>query len=215
MAEKSIPNKFTPNKIGDQFGKLTIIAVAESLDKSGRAWLCRCECGNVKPIRQSHLRAKISSSCGCVNRINRLKSITKHGHSYSITYSSWAKLKQRCGNPNHTYFQDYGGRGIKVCERWLHSFENFLEDMGERPSKNYSIDRIDFNGNYEPDNCRWATATTQSQNTRHNRNFTINGETKCLAEWCRIYKRPFPIIRERVNAGKDILEALTKPSQRC
>lgn len=138
------------NQIGDKFNRWTIIATALPLDKCrNTAFLCRCDCGAEKVVRQSHLRAKISGSCGCLNKENRLKAITKHSQSYSITYTSWAKMKTRCINPKNDNFFRYGGRGISVCERWL-KFENFLADMGERPSKLFSIDRIDNNGNYEP-----------------------------------------------------------------
>ena len=109
----------------------------------------------------------------------------RHGHSIgkgqSATYSVWAAMKQRCLNPNHPHYKDWGGRGITVCERWL-SFDNFLADMGEKPPK-MQIDRIDNDGNYEPENCRWASPKQQLLNTRRTRLVTFNGQTKALSEW--------------------------------
>lgn len=116
---------------------------------------------------------------------------TKHGFSrrsgISPTYAAWKSMKYRCNCPSFIGYKDYGGRGIKVCDRWLHSFENFLADMGERPSKNYSLDRYpDVNGDYEPSNCRWAERKAQNSNTRRNVFIEYKGETKTAAEWARL-----------------------------
>jgi hypothetical protein len=122
-------------------------------------------------------------------------------------------MKQRCLNPNTSKYEFYGGRGIKICDRWL-VFVNFLEDMGERPGKEYSIEREDSNGNYEPGNCRWATRSEQVSNTRFNRHITIDGETKTLSEWCRHYKVPFSRVNTRLNLGWTVPEAFTAPSDK-
>ena len=132
--------------------------------------------------------------------------------SRTPTYISWCNMKTRCLNRNHVSFHDYGGRGIVICERWLRSFTNFLADMGEKPSKAHFLDRVDNDGNYEPSNCRWATNIMQARNRRSSRKITFNGETKCLAEWAEITEMPYHIIRDRLDDGWSVADALnTKP----
>lgn len=156
--------------IGMRFGMLVVLSRADNTPTGHPRWLCRCEhknCGKEVVVRGDHLRRsnnEATVSCGCYGRI---KSIT-HGHSVrgrSPTYSSWTAMIARCTNPNNKHYADYGGRGIQVCAHWR-SFESFLADMGEKPPGT-SLDRFpDGNGNYEPGNCRWATPTQQSRNSR-------------------------------------------------
>ena len=152
---------------GKAYDRLTVIGMAYR-DRFGNAhWLCECECGNEVVIRGSNLNAGRSRSCGCLN----LERLTSHGHRTTKptrTYKSWISMKERCLNPKNPGFVYYGERGIQVCKRWLDSFENFLEDMGERPPDT-SIDRINVDGSYEPSNCRWADAVTQANNKRRNK----------------------------------------------
>jgi hypothetical protein len=160
--------------------RLKIIREVEpkiSANRKYRMVECLCECGNKITIRLLSYKTNNTKSCGCLNTEKRKlwgSNNLKHGHSNlrdkknrlaSREYKSWINLKQRCNNPNNKDWDEYGGRGIKVCDRWLNSFENFLTDMGERP-RGYSIDRIDPNGNYEPSNCRWADNKTQRHNQR-------------------------------------------------
>ena len=130
-------------------------------------WECLCECGNKTIVSASYLRNGKIKSCGCLRKEgnNTKHQHTSRSHTPSPTYSSWIKAKQRCNNPNVPNWVDYGGRGIKVCDRWLDSFENFLADMGERPDGT-TIDRINNDGNYEPGNCKWSTPKEQSNNRR-------------------------------------------------
>jgi hypothetical protein len=122
-------------------------------------------------------------------------------------------MKSRCENPNNQDFALYGGRGISVCDRWRHSFEAFLADMGKRPFPRATIERKDTNGNYEPLNCVWAAQKTQTRNKRANRLVTINGVTKCLGEWCEAYGRDYRLVHHRIKTGWAPEAALSTPKQ--
>ena len=162
--------------IGERFGRLTILSEPLLAGASHYKVFVRCDCGVEKWTRLHEAK-----SCGC----DRSRPLT-HGESYAPEYRSWQDMIQRCHNPRSQKWCDYGGRGIRVCERWRQSYRAFLEDMGHRPSPNHSLDRYpDNNGNYEPGNVRWATRKQQSQNTRVNRFITINDVTYCHAEWAR------------------------------
>jgi len=172
--------------IGVCFGRWTVIRRAGS-DKYGKAaWLCRCVCGVEKVLRSAVLRHGESTSCGCYRQEVRCRS-KSHGCAHhanrSPEYSAWSSMVARCTNMKNPYFSNYGGRGIGVCRRWRKSFENFLADMGSRPSALHSLDRIDNSKGYGPANCRWATKREQQRNTRANRKVTLNGQRKCVSEW--------------------------------
>jgi hypothetical protein len=157
---------------GKTFGRLTVIRVG--MRKAGKVyWLCNCECGKTKNISSINLTKGRASSCGCFRTVLLTEATTKHGHTAnwkrSSEYMAWCSMKYRCNNPNNKRYADYGGRGIKVCDRWMDSFENFLSDMGTKPSKAHSLDRINNNGDYTPFNCRWATAVEQNRNKRVDR----------------------------------------------
>ncbi len=147
----------------------------------------RCKCGKRFVAQISRVKNRVTCSCGCLQKQLVSKRFTTHGstihRNVSAEYGSWGSMKQRCLNPKHQHYKDYGGRGIIICKRWINSFENFLEDMGKMPTPKYSLERIDVNGNYEPDNCRWATSKEQAINKRNNVHITHNGETLCLSQW--------------------------------
>ena len=122
-------------------------------------------------------------------------------------YQTWIKMKARCHNHKSSSYHNYGGRGIKVCDRWLKSFENFYEDMGDRP-EGMTLDRIDNDGDYSPENCRWATSSEQARNTRNTKWYTINGVEMCLTDWCKHYGIHITTVRSRLMRGETITEAL-------
>lgn len=151
-----------------RYNKLTIIE--ETIDintKYNRKMvICKCDCGNIITTRLSSVKSGNTKSCGCYkNEITKKIGLNnkKHGMSFSKEHNSWKSMKDRCLNTNHIFYKNYGGRGIKVCDRWINSFENFYQDMGKRPLGK-TLDRINVNGNYEPSNCRWATIEEQNKN---------------------------------------------------
>lgn len=195
---------------GECFGRLTVLARAEN-HKSHRMWKCHCQCGTLSVVRGSHLRRGTVLSCGCL-RVDCGKATVRHGHSYgSLTYESWQAMMHRCSCPTFRWYHLYGGRGIRVCERWK-VFENFLADMGERPSSEHSIDRYPNNdGNYEPGNCRWATQTEQRRNNRFNRMLTYQNETFCVSEWAERLGKNEGTLHSRLRQGWDDEKVLSTP----
>lgn len=162
--------------IGQRFGRLT---VRRHIKKS--MWRCLCDCGKYCHVRRRSLLDGVTKSCGCLRRQIASKRNLIHGHtrnqSPSQEFVIWSGMKQRCFNPKSISFKNYGGRGISICERWISGdgkrtgYQCFFDDMGKRPSREHSIDRIDNNGNYEPDNCRWATAKQQVKNRRPTKSY--------------------------------------------
>lgn len=172
------------NLLGRSFGRLSIISESDQRTVDGKVkWNCVCTCGNTLTTSGRYLRDGDTRSCGCLEKETLLNRNTSHGLSGTSEYNIWKALKQRCYNPNELHYADYGGRGILICDRWLNSFENFIEDMGNKPSPTHSIDRIDNDGNYEPSNCKWSTKAEQGRNKRNNRWIEHNGVTKHLQGW--------------------------------
>lgn len=154
---------------GRKFNRLTVLS-REPNDKHGcTMWLCRCDCGNLLVVSGRNIRNNHTQSCGCLQRERTSEASVIHGKTKTSLHNVWKSMKQRCTNPNNHKFRIYGARGITVCEEWMNSFESFFDYVSRLPhfgEKGRSIDRIDVNGNYEPGNVRWATASEQQQNKR-------------------------------------------------
>jgi len=211
-----MPRKYT-DWTGVQQDRLTVIRRSESIYKGRPRWECLCSCGTTCYV-SSECLAGGTRSCGCVfsEYINSGYRPKRHGKTGTSVHNTWLSIKDRCYNVRNGVYRHYGGRGIKVCDRWLESFENFYADMGEKPSAKHSIDRIDNNGNYEPENCRWATAMEQVHNRRP-RAFkpsdylSFNGETLLIREWSQKLGLSVKSIRWRLREGWTTEQVLTTP----
>lgn len=167
---------------GQRFKRLLVLSRAENNLRGYSRWFCRCDCGTEKIIDASKLRGGTTVSCGCHRKeAIRHSRITHRGCGTSI-HNVWRSMKQRCLDKDSQAYDYYGGRGITICDRWL-SFEAFREDLGEKPA-GMSLDRIDNNGPYSPENCRWASAAQQARNRKSNINVVIDNRTMCLSDWC-------------------------------
>lgn len=194
---------------GRRFGRL-LVEERAGMKGTSVAWRCLCLCGKRKDISSGALIAGRTLSCGCLGRQHRLEARTTHGATGSKEYRVWQKMLSRCTDTTNRRFKDYGGRGITVCTRWR-SFENFLEDMGQRPSMEHTIDRINNEGNYEPSNCRWATRKEQARNTRRTRLVTFDGVTKPLAQWAEDTSIPYDLFYNRWVMGWSLEEICRRP----
>lgn len=164
-------------------------------------WFYQCSCGTIKSIKKSNVTQNKTRSCGCLYRQYEGSVNRSHGHSggRGVLYSTWTNMKQRCFDSATKKFYNYGGRGITVCDRWL-SYENFYADMGASyPGKPYSLDRIDNNGNYCPENCRWATPVEQRNNSRHLSQIELNGHTYTIKTLADLFGIPYGSMYHRVT----------------
>lgn len=194
------------NLIGSVFDRLTVLRV------EGQRAVCRCQCGGQTTTAVYNLRNGHTRSCGCLQRERTSEASKTHGMTGTWLYEEWSRMKRRCYNPHHDKYKYYGARRIKVCRRWQ-SFENFAKDVGERPSSAYTLDRIDSDKDYSPNNCRWSTKIEQMRNTRKNRYFTLNGETHCISEWAELYGLSQQLLGDRLRKGLSLELALSLPKQ--
>lgn len=197
---------------GQKFNRWTVLEFSHN---NGRKsfWKCRCDCGTESVIGSYSLRSGGSKSCGCFRRLLDNQPGTIHGMTGTPTFKSWCRMIARCCQPGSTGYKRYGGAGIMVCERWK-KFDNFFADMGHRPSGK-SLDRFpNKDGNYEPENCRWATAKEQNQNQNKNISITIDGVTNVLSEWARHFKISRNTVVNRILKGCDPEKAFYAPDLR-
>lgn len=195
---------------GKKFGRLTVLRYSYSADDGQAHWECRCDCGNITTPSGSVLRRGKVKSCGCLRaEVNSYVHRT-HGKNGTAEHRIWNAMLNRCRNPKSKNYKYWGGRGIKVCKRW-HKFENFLEDMGKRPSPKHSLDRIDNNQGYSKKNCRWATTFEQNNNKRSNLIIEFRGEKRSRKEWSLITGIASATIWSRWSKGWSAEEILTTP----
>lgn len=198
---------------GQRFGRL--VAVEKSPNKRGRtAWKCVCDCGNEIIVTTTDLRRGHTRSCGCIHseRMHGNKMRETHGDTHTSLYKTWSAMKQRTSNPKTINYELYGGKGVGVCEKWL-KYENFKAWATENGyEEGLTLDRIDGNGDYCPENCRWVDWETQQNNRCNNRLITFNGKTQTMSQWAReIGIKPRTLFARIDNKGWSIEKALTTP----
>jgi len=194
---------------GKRFGRLAGIEDVGKTKKGERIWRCRCDCGEETEVRTDHLKSGHTRSCGCLKVEVATDNATTHGGHGTPEYNSWCSMKGRTMNPSNPAYDRYGGRGITVSKSWL-SFEGFFADMGERPTLEYSLDRIDNDGSYCKENCRWATRCEQGHNKSNNALLTYAGQTKSIAEWAEGLAMKYSTLWHRLHRGWSVERALTE-----
>lgn len=199
-----LPKKIT-DLTGRRFGKLVVTSYAGRLSGGRSGWLCSCDCGGSKIHRHDFLTGGSAISCGCFHPTRR------HGMYKTPEYKAWRNIKDRCFRSGSKHFPDYGGRGITMSAQWAADFTNFYTSMGPRPSPAHSIDRIDNNGNYEPENCRWATALEQASNNRRSKFVTVDGREMTVSAAARHFGVNVVTFWRRLERGMSVQEA-SQPS---
>jgi hypothetical protein len=209
MEEEDGRNGGAPMKMidltGSRFSRLVALSPVHKRDPKGRPaiyWLCQCDCGKEAVVAGNVLRSGLTRSCGCLMAESRKARATKHGGVGTQLYTLWMNMRARCVDSENPAYANYGGRGIKVCNRWQTSFEDFREDVGHPPTPNHSLDRYPNNdGDYEPGNVRWATGSQQARNTRQSVFIELNGERLNLAEVAERYGIAYDTLHNRIKDG--------------
>lgn len=207
FAPKPTNHNFKDIPTGQIFGRLTVLGFAGRNSFGHVQWWCECECGQLRQVTGTRLRNGHTQSCGCLTLERTIQVRRRHGCSRTPIYQIWQGIKERCYNTKKASYADYGGRGIKMCDRWQ-LFDNFLADMGLPPSPDHSIDRIDNDGDYTPDNCRWATLFQQSINKRTTIFVEFRGERMALLEWCKRYDFPYQAAHHKIHERKQDIEVV-------
>ena len=212
--------KYKRDLKGKKFGMLTVIKVDEekSLEKKRTYWVCECECTNIISIREDNINEN-KNDCGCIFKKKQAEKSATHGMSGTRIHRIWLGMSQRCYIESASGYKNYGGRGIKVCDEWLNKengFVNFYNwSIKNEYDNNLTIERKNVNGNYEPDNCRWATMKEQANNKRNTRYVTIDNETHSVSEWSEITGLSYMILNERYENNMLSKEEFLKPNDRC
>lgn len=203
---------FAIDEVGNRYGRWTVVEQDDDHKGKGAFWRCVCDCGNTRSVSGSGLREGTTKSCGCLQKEMMSQRQTTHGRARSSIYKAFDSMNHRCLNKSNASFNMYGGRGITVCERWHratpNAFENFLSDMGEKPSKKHTLERVDNDGPYSPENCRWATMQEQSNNKRNNINFTHWGRTQNITQWSKELRIDRGLVYGRLSLGWTKVQAL-------
>lgn len=197
---------------GNKYGMLTVIRRVENAPKGVARWECRCDCGNVAIVRGRNLKNGSVKSCGCLIGVSN-KSRSTHGMSRTRLYQVWINIKARCYHESHPAYKSYGARGVKMCNEWLNSFEAFAEwSLSNGYRDELTIERVDNNGDYEPENCKWIRLGEQAKNRRSNIMITYQSETHNLSEWCEKYKKDYRLVYNRIHKNKwDFERAMFEP----
>ena len=206
---------------GQRFGRL--VAISSKMDNDNRrcVWICKCDCGNYKEVTTVNLTHGLTSSCGCLQKETLAGRNKTHGESKTRLYKIWKGIRTRCYNTNYAEYKNYGGRGIQVCDEWKSdflAFKSWAESSGYNSSAKYqecTIDRIDVNGNYCPENCRWIPNAEQANNTRKTKHYSLNGEDHTLSDWCKIYGIKKQNVQARMQLGWDFEKAISTPVRKC
>lgn len=197
---------------GQRFGRLVVLDFFGYDHNRKALWNCQCDCGNQKVIRANELRCGKTHSCGCLHKQQLAERVTKHGGRGTRLFNIWKNMKSRCYNPKNEKFAIYGGRGITVCEEWISNYIAFRDwSLSHGYADHLTIDRIDNDKGYSPDNCRWATALQQARNKQHNHLIAYKNETKTLAEWAEKLCIDRRIISGRLKRGWSVEEAFETP----
>lgn len=201
-------------KVGDiinkRFGRLLVLSCEGKYRDKDYLYKCQCDCGNIKLIARRSLISSNTKSCGCI-KIEKLRQNKKHGLRKHPLYKIWYAMKDRCHNKNCIAYKNYGGRGIKVCDEWKNDFKKFYDWANENGYKrNLSIDRINNNGNYEPNNCRWATSEEQGNNKRNNIFIKDENEKICIRKYCRKYNINYGYFWKFLRSGHSLQDTIKK-----
>lgn len=204
--------------IGNKYGRLEVLAYSGH-EAHRHKYQCRCECGSIIVVERSSLLSGHTKSCGCLHNSVRWKNRVTHGGTirnadgklHNPEYLAWVSMRARCRTETHSAYHNYGGRGITVCDAWANNFESFLQDVGRRPSKQHSLDRIDNDRGYEPGNVRWSTRTDQGNNRRTNVVLDYNGKAMTMSQWAEELGMSKNTLHCRLKSGMPLEEALTRP----
>lgn len=200
------------NRLGKRYGRLTVVAITNRRTSSSEIiWRCKCDCGSMTEVIGGHLGDGHTTSCGCFAIESMSIRSTTHGESgqHVPEYRAWKRIKNKCTNPKHQDYKNYGGRGIKMCKRWQKSYLAFLKDVGRRPSPELQTERVNNNGDYKPSNVVWGTRIQQARNKRSNVFLTFNGVRKTMAEWSYDTGISYCIFVKRLKQGWNLRKILS------